>query len=66
MPQPQGRCLKAGNWIAAVFAVAVAVLPCAAHAGTGVWTSQGPYGATVHSLAIDPVTPSSLYAGTSR
>src|SRR5688500_18191135 len=29
-----------------------------------VWTSGGPYGGTVTALAIDPTTPSTLYAGT--
>jgi photosystem II stability/assembly factor-like uncharacterized protein len=31
---------------------------------TDVWTSGGPYGGTVRALAIDPTTPSMLYAGT--
>jgi len=34
-------------------------------AGTNVWTSNGPEGGTIHALAIDPVTPATLYAGTS-
>ena len=33
-------------------------------AGTNVWTSNGPEGGTIHALAIDPVTPTTLYAGT--
>jgi uncharacterized repeat protein (TIGR01451 family) len=34
-------------------------------AGPGVWTTGGPYsGGTVHSLAIDPSTPATVYAGT--
>ena len=33
-------------------------------AGTNVWTSIGPEGGIVRSLAIDPITPSTLYAGT--
>ena len=42
-----------------------------AHAGTKVWTSQGPYNENgsalnVNALAIDPSTPSTLYAGTSQ
>ena len=28
------------------------------------WTSNGPYGGHVATLAIDPITPSTLYAGT--
>ena len=30
----------------------------------GVWTNSGPYGGRVCTLAIDPTTPSTLYAGT--
>ena len=33
-------------------------------AGTNVWTSIGPEGGTISVLAIDPVTPTILYAGT--
>ena len=33
-------------------------------AGMNVWTTHGPYGASVTALAIDPHTPSTLYAGT--
>jgi len=36
------------------------------HAGTNVWTSSGPGGGTILVLAIDPVTPTTLYAGTER
>ena len=36
-------------------------LSAPAYAG---WTSIGPYGGNVTSLAIDPVTPTTLYAGT--
>jgi len=36
----------------------------AAQAGINVWTSHGPYGGPVQALAIDPTTPSTLYAGT--
>jgi photosystem II stability/assembly factor-like uncharacterized protein len=35
-----------------------------ARAGPGAWTSGGPYGARVDRLAIDPRTPSTLYATT--
>src|SRR5439155_26784295 len=35
-----------------------------AHAGVDQWTSNGPYGGTVWAVAIDPVTPTRLYAGT--
>ena len=33
-------------------------------AGTNVWTSIGPEGGQISSLAIDPTNPSTLYAGT--
>jgi disulfide bond formation protein DsbB len=33
-------------------------------AGNNVWTSNGPDGGMVYALAIDPTTPSTLYAGT--
>lgn len=34
-------------------------------AGNNVWTSHGPEGGTIRVLAIDPATPTTLYAGTS-
>ncbi len=34
-----------------------------ARAGTDVWTSSGPFGGAVQVLAVDPQTPSTLYAG---
>ena len=38
-----------------------------AHAGIDIWTSHGPYHKPyVAVLAIDPTTPSTLYAGTER
>ncbi|MGQ9568633.1 MAG: hypothetical protein ACUVWW_11370, partial [Anaerolineae bacterium] len=33
-------------------------------AGINVWTSIGPEGGTIYALAIDPATPTTLYAGT--
>jgi photosystem II stability/assembly factor-like uncharacterized protein len=33
-------------------------------AGTNVWTCNGPEGGRIQALATDPVTPSTLYAGT--
>jgi len=33
-------------------------------AGTNVWTSNGLEGESINALAIDPVTPTTLYAGT--
>src|SRR5438093_7069568 len=36
-----------------------------AHAGLGQWTTIGPDGGTTLALAIDPLTPATLYAGSS-
>jgi photosystem II stability/assembly factor-like uncharacterized protein len=33
-------------------------------AGTNVWTSNGPEGGSISTLAINPATPTTLYAGT--
>ena len=33
-------------------------------AGTNIWTSHGPEGGNIFALAIDPKTPTTLYAGT--
>jgi hypothetical protein len=35
-----------------------------ASAGINVWTSIGPEGGRINALAVDPVTPTTLYAGT--
>jgi photosystem II stability/assembly factor-like uncharacterized protein len=37
-----------------------------AHAGINQWTSNGPEGGVVRAIAIDPVTPTTLYVGTER
>ena len=37
-----------------------------AEAGVNVWTSNGPAGERIQALAIDPTSPSTLYAGSSR
>src|SRR5204862_3823027 len=36
-----------------------------ARAGVNVWTTHGPEGGYVQTLAIDPASPATLYAGTS-
>ena len=46
-----------------VAALALAAAPTA-RAGSGVWTSGGPYGGTVTALAVDPSNHARLYAGT--
>jgi hypothetical protein len=35
-----------------------------ASVGTNAWTSNGPESGTIQALAIDPVTPTTLYAAT--
>jgi hypothetical protein len=48
-------------------AVCAAVFVAGAHtaqAGINVWTSHGPGTVAIYALAIDPMTPSTLYAGT--
>ena len=39
-------------------------LSTVAHAGQGVWTSNGPYGGDITAIAVDPSNPATLYAGT--
>src|SRR2546422_8642529 len=35
-----------------------------AEAGVNVWTTNGPEGGSISALAVDPQTPTTLYAGT--
>ncbi len=49
-----------GAWLSLVIS---ALLSLAAHTGAGAWTSGGPYGGYVSTLAIAPAAPSTLYAG---
>jgi hypothetical protein len=52
------------RWIlSAVCGAALALSSGVAHGG--VWTSTGPRGGIVRSLAVDPTSPSTVYAGTS-
>jgi hypothetical protein len=51
-----------------VAVVCAAVFVASAHtaqAGINAWTSHGPPGGDVSALAIDPITPRTIYAGTS-
>ena len=52
-------------WRSTVLTCAVLLVANApmAQAGVNVWTSHGPEGGPVVALAIDPITPSTLYAG---
>jgi hypothetical protein len=45
--------------------LSVTSLSSVAYAGLGVWTSGGPNGGRILSLAVDPMTPATFYAGTS-
>jgi len=47
-----------------LFTCAVIATPRLTQAGTNVWTSHGPEGGHIVALAINPATPSTLYAGT--
>ncbi len=49
-----------GAWLLLVLG---SLLPTAALAGTGVWTSGGPNGGWVRVLAMSPAAPATLYAG---
>lgn len=42
----------------------VALVPGSAEAGSGVWTSGGPYGGSTSIVVADPTNPAILYAGT--
>jgi len=55
------------TWGSPLFVAALTVLAAPrATAGVNRWTSVGPEGATVHSLAIAPTDPAIVYAGTER
>src|SRR3989442_14101261 len=60
--------LLSRSWRALLIPIVV-ILGCPSSAGvasaqSGTWISNGPEGGTIHALAIDPQTPSTLYAGT--
>src|SRR5574341_1313772 len=54
------------TWVCAALACAVLIVvgTRTAQGGVEVWTKHGLYGRGVTALAIDPLTPSTLYAGT--
>jgi photosystem II stability/assembly factor-like uncharacterized protein len=58
------RAITSGFFAAALLA-ALGALGGAypAEAGVNVWTTNGPGGGTIRALAIDPHTPTTLYAG---
>ena len=56
--------MRLRTWLVLLSALLWASGASMVHAGNNVWTSLGPEGATVTALAIDPSTPTTLYAGT--
>ncbi|MCP3960310.1 MAG: hypothetical protein GY719_20905 [bacterium] len=44
--------------------IVLALVGAAAHAGLDEWTAEGPFGGAIYTLAIDPQTPTTIYAGT--
>ena len=60
--------LLSRSWRALLIPIVVILGPTSAGvaaAQSGTWISNGPEGGTINALAIDPQTPSTLYAGTS-
>ncbi len=51
-------------WVIAVVFVGFVGIFNSAIAGDGKWTTNGPFGGRIFSIAIDPVNTSTLYAGT--
>jgi hypothetical protein len=58
------RSLSVCKFGALTWAVLFVASVHTAKAGINVWTSHGPYDGFVNALAINPTTPSTLYAGT--
>ncbi len=55
------------SWIPNFLVVALSVLLAGvAHAGINQWTTTGPVGRSVSALAVDPQTPTTVYAGTDQ
>ena len=52
------------RFAAFAFAASLIANAHAARAGVNVWTTHGPFGEIVQALGIDPIMPSTLYAGT--
>jgi uncharacterized repeat protein (TIGR01451 family) len=55
-------CRRATSWVTVA---GVLCLASVAFAGTGVWTSGGPYGGSVWALVFDPSNPQTVYVATS-
>ena len=52
------------TWLVLMLAMLWASSASMVHAGINIWTSIGPAGGPVTALAIDPTTPTTLYAAT--
>ena len=55
------RLVSRMRWLAMLAFLFSSALPVTA---AGQWTSNGPYGGDVVTIAIDPLTPTTIYAGT--
>jgi CSLREA domain-containing protein len=58
-----GRSSCAAGVVVVLAALSCAITARSADAGINVWTSGGPAGEYIKSLAVDPTTPHTLYAG---
>src|SRR3989449_2612036 len=67
MQTPAAKTIgRKANWTALMLSVLLLVVSLhRAEAGVNVWTTNGPHSETINALAIDPQTPTTLYAGTS-
>src|SRR5207245_1421057 len=67
MQTPAAKTIgRKGNWTALMLSVLLLVVNLhRAEAGVNAWTTNGPHSETINALAIDPQTPTTLYAGTS-
>src|SRR5438034_6257169 len=67
MQTPAAKTIgRKGNWAALMLSVLLLVVSLhRAEAGVNAWTTNGPHSETINALAIDPQTPTTLYAGSS-
>jgi hypothetical protein len=56
--------MRGTRWMTLVSVMLWACSASVAHGAVNGWTPIGPYGGTVFALALDPATPTTLYAGT--
>src|SRR2546426_559754 len=67
MQTPAAKTIgRKGNWTALMLSVLLLVVNLhRAEAGVNAWTTNGPHSETINALAIDPQTPTTLYASSS-